>query len=192
MEFLSADFWNERYVQGETGWDLGRVSPPIQAFIDGLTDQRLNILIPGAGNAYEAAYLMEKGFSKIVIVDFAEQALTNFAKSHPDFPKEQLVRGDFFELTGTFDLIIEQTFFCAIDPTLRLAYVKQVSSLLKPGGMLAGVLFDRRFDSGPPFGGSKTEYMELFRPWFSDVQMEPCMNSVAPRAGTEIFIRCTK
>lgn len=192
MEFLSADFWNERYEQGETGWDLGSVSPPIQAFVDGLTDHRLNILIPGAGNAYEAAYLMEKGFSNIFIVDFAEQALTNFAKNHPDFPEEQLVCSDFFEFTGTFDLIIEQTFFCAIDPALRLAYVKQVSSLLKPGGMLAGVLFDRQFDAGPPFGGSKTEYMELFQPWFSNVQMEPCMNSVAPRAGTEIFIRCTK
>jgi len=50
-------FWSSKYQEGQTGWDMGEVSPPIKAYIDQLTNKDLSILIPGAGNAYEAAYL---------------------------------------------------------------------------------------------------------------------------------------
>ena len=52
---LNQEFWAKKYVSGETGWDMGMVSPPIKAYIDQLENKDLSILIPGAGNAYEAA-----------------------------------------------------------------------------------------------------------------------------------------
>ena len=51
---LNADFWNNKYLNHTTGWDLGAVSPPLKAYIDSLDNKDLAILIPGAGNAYEA------------------------------------------------------------------------------------------------------------------------------------------
>ena len=55
-------------------------------------------------------------------------------------PVINVILGDFFEHTGQYDLIIEQTFFCAIDPKLREKYVAQSSALLKPSGKIIGVL----------------------------------------------------
>ena len=34
-DFLSAEYWNNRYLNDQFGWDLGQVSPPIKEFIDG-------------------------------------------------------------------------------------------------------------------------------------------------------------
>ncbi|MCS7037470.1 MAG: SAM-dependent methyltransferase, partial [Saprospiraceae bacterium] len=53
---------------------------------------------------------------------------------------------------------------------------------------LAGVLFDRDFEGGPPFGGHAEEYRALFEPLFRIHTLEPCYNSIPPRAGAEVFI----
>lgn len=49
-------YWTTRYKEKKTGWDIGYPSTPIKAYADQLTDKQLKILIPGAGNAYEAEY----------------------------------------------------------------------------------------------------------------------------------------
>ena len=113
-------FWENKYQQNKTGWDLGEVSPPLKAYFDQLENNELSILIPGAGNSYEAEYLFNKGFKNVFVVDLAISALENIQKRVPNFPEAQLIHGDFFELKGSFDLIIEQTFFCALDPALRV------------------------------------------------------------------------
>ena len=106
--------------------------------------------------------------------------------------KARVLLMDFFELKGQFDYILEQTFFCALDPKLRPAYVQQMHQLLAPGGRLAGVLFNRSFDGGPPFGGSTAEDQHLFAPRFHLVKLEPCYNSIPPRQGTELFMIAEK
>ena len=54
---LDAEYWEERYRAGTTGWDIGSPSTPLKEYIDQLQDPSKKILIPGAGNAYEAEYL---------------------------------------------------------------------------------------------------------------------------------------
>jgi Thiopurine S-methyltransferase (TPMT). len=49
--------WQERYLNQQTGWDIGEISQPLKAYFDQLTDKRMRILVPGGGNGYEAAYL---------------------------------------------------------------------------------------------------------------------------------------
>jgi len=44
-EFLSADYWNERYLNNASHWDLGMVSPPLKTYIDQLANKNLSILI---------------------------------------------------------------------------------------------------------------------------------------------------
>ena len=94
-----------------------------------------------------------------------------------------------FEIEGEFDLIIEQTLFCAINPNQREKYVKQINRILKKGGKLVGLLFNREFESGPPFGGNVEEYQNTFSPYFEKIEISPCYNSIPARAGSEVFIQ---
>jgi SAM-dependent methyltransferase len=190
MPELNARFWNERYLQQQTGWDVGSVTGPLKEYIDKLTDKHMRICIPGCGNAYEAAYLLEKGFTDITLIDISpvvvEQVRQRF---HGNESVLKVVCADFFDWKEPFDLILEQTFFCALDPVLRPAYAQQMHDLLRPGGILAGVLFNRAFEGGPPFGGSMEEYRSLFEPLFHIKTMEVCYNSIAPRKDAEAFIQ---
>ena len=182
-------FWSSKYQEGQTGWDMGEVSPPIQAYIEQLTNKQLSILIPGAGNAYEAAYLFEQGFQDVTVLDLAEEPLNNFQKRVPGFPQKNLVQQDFFDHHGQYDLIIEQTFFCALDPSLRVAYIDKMKALLKAGGKLVGLLFDFRLtEEGPPFGGDADAYSLAFQKRFDIKTLAPCYNSIKPRDGKELFI----
>lgn len=193
MENLSKDAWNARYLDGTDKWDLGAVSPPLKVYIDSLKDKSIRILIPGCGNAYEAAYLWELGFHDVFVLDWAPEPLKAFADKHSDFPKENLICDDFFSHQGQYDLVLEQTFFCAIDPSLRNAYVSHMCELLKPGGRLVGLLFDHIFEeAGPPFGGTREEYRSEFAPFLTTYKMETAINSVGPRAGRELFIDLRK
>lgn len=189
---INAQYWQQRYLENEIGWDIGAPSTPLKEYIDKLTDIELRILIPGCGHAYEASYLFEKGFKNVFIADFAAHPLEAFAKKHPTFPKKHLINGDFFELEGTYDLILEQTFFCALDPKLREKYCQKMASLLSPKGKLAGVMFDCIFEkAGPPFSGTKDEYLPLFAQYFEIEAFDKCTNSIEPRKDRELFIICS-
>ena len=62
-------------------------------------------------------------------------------------------------------------------------------NLLKENGKLAGVLFSFPLtEQGPPFGGSKEEYQQLFSDKFLLKTLEPCYNSIKPRENNELFI----
>ena len=190
MSTIDANFWDERYRQGLTGWDIGYPSTPLKEYIDQMSDQEITILIPGAGNAYEAEYFFKKNFRNTTVLDISGEAILSFKKRAPDFPENKIVHQNFFDHEGQYDLILEQTFFCALDPALRKDYAKKVFSLLKPGGILAGVLFNIEFEKqGPPFGGTVEEYQNIFSPYFSIEIMEDCYNSIPPRSGSEAFIK---
>lgn len=188
MTHLNATYWSARYQQNAIGWDLGKISNPIKSYVDQLTNKNQKILIPGAGNSYEAEYLWNLGFQNIYVIDIASQPLINFKKRVLDFPDEQLILGNFFDLDTTFDLIIEQTFFCALDPQLRTAYAKKCDDLLHSNGKITGVLFNFPLtDSGPPFGGNKDEYQTLFEQYFKINTLETCYNSEPSRENKELF-----
>ncbi|MFT6210389.1 MAG: hypothetical protein ACJATE_001005 [Bacteroidia bacterium] len=186
---LDKDFWNDRYVGKQIGWDLGAPSTPLKEFIDTLTDKSIRILIPGCGNAYEAEYLHQQGFDNVFVIDFAPLALKGLQERVPEFPKDHLVLGNFFEHQSEYDLILEQTFFCALNPDLRTTYVKKMSELLTPKGKLAGVMFNHALtEKGPPFGGSVEEYSGYFENYFEIKSLAPCENSIKPRLGSELWL----
>lgn len=190
---LDRNFWEDRYHAGETGWDLGGPSTPLKEYIDQLTDKELSILIPGGGKAWEAEYAHRQGFSKVFVIDLTDAPFKELLSRCPDFPQEHLIVGDFFEHEGQYDRILEQTFFCALDPALRGHYVVQMKKLLAPGGKLVGVLFNDTLNTDrPPFGGFQADYEPLFRKHFQQVTMEPCHNSIAPRAGRELWLCAVK
>jgi len=189
---LNAAYWEAQYEAKTTGWDLGQVSPPIQMYADTVADKNSRILIPGCGNSYEAEYLLKQGFSNITVIDIAPTPVSFLKEKCKNNPNIQILLGDFFEHKGKYDLIIEQTFFCALPPTMRQKYVWKMHQLLAEEGILSGLLFNRMFESGPPFGGSKEEYEKLFTAAFEFIKMDLSENSIAPRASSELCIELKK
>lgn len=188
MMILDEDYWSNRYYSGKTGWDIGFASPPITQYLDQIKNKDLEILFPGAGNAYEVAAARKLGFSLVHLLDYSTVPIHKFRLRNPNFPESFIHLENFFEHKGKYDLIVEQTFFCALDPKLRNDYVLKMKSLLKSGAKLVGVLFDRDFSfEGPPFGGSKQEYQDLFEQHFEIETLNPCYNSIPERLGSELF-----
>jgi thiopurine S-methyltransferase len=188
IEHLSEEFWSERYREGQTGWDLGIASPPLVDYFDQLENKAVRILIPGCGNAHEAEYLHKCGFTNVFLIDLAQKPLDDFLDRVDGFPEDHVIHGDIFEHVKKYDLIIEQTLFCAIDPKLREKYIGKISSLLNVEGKYVGVLFDKHFEGGPPFGGDKDEYQIYLRKYFKSIHLESCYNSIGPRLGNELFM----
>lgn len=190
---LDAHYWNQRHLEGNTPWHINAPSPSLMTYFDQLTDKNIRILIPGAGHSHEARYLAEAGFKNITICDISEAAISNIKKELSDLTVVNYVLMDFFELDGEFDLIVEQTFFCALLPALREAYVDKMYHLLSKNGTLAGVLFNCHFEkAGPPFGGDTNEYKVLFGKKLYIKSIEICYNSIPPRRGNEVFFICRK
>lgn len=190
---LSEKAWDNRYLNNDIGWDLGTISPPLKTYFDQLENKELKILIPGGGKSHEAEYLFHKGFLNVFVVDFSKTALDAIKKRVPNFPSKQLILGNFFEVEDTFDLIVEQTFFCAINPKLRDRYVSKMHKLLRREGVLTGLFFNVPLNKNkPPFGGNKEEYIARFQPYFKISKMEPCHNSDSKRHGKELFVSLLK
>jgi thiopurine S-methyltransferase len=189
---LNQAYWDSRYIDQQTGWDIGYANPVLVDFIFAHFTKDAKILIPGLGNGYELELLWKKGYKKSYGIDLARTPREAFLARNPDFPGKQYLIEDFFLHNAKYDVIVEQTFFCALDPKLRENYVRKMAISLNPGGSLFGLLFDFEKKDGPPFGGSFEEYLNLFSADFEIVTMEKCMQSIAPRQGNELFFHLRK
>ena len=190
---LDEAYWSGKYKQQLMGWDAGSITTPLKDYIDQLTDKSIRILVPGCGNGHEVKYLYDQGFKNVVVVDISAEPYKELQDKCPNWSKASFVVDDFFNIRGQYDLIIEQTFFCALDPKLRQDYANKVHDLLAPNGKLVGVLFKVFFaGDNPPFGGNRDEYVEYFEDKFKFNVFDDCYNSIIPRIGEELFINLTK
>ena len=189
---LGQSYWDSQYKSHTTGWDLGAVSPPLRSYFEKVENKNLTILIPGCGNSHEAEFLLKEGFTNITVIDIAPTLVAILQEKFKNNSSLKIVLGDFFDHQEKYDIIVEQTFFCALPPTMRQRYVKKTHSLLNSNGLLIGLLFNRSFEKSPPFGGNKTEYERLFSKAFTFLKLENCVNSAAPRANSELWIEFKK
>jgi SAM-dependent methyltransferase len=183
---LDENFWDGQWKSNTIGWDIGFVSPPIASLIDLIDNKSASILIPGCGSGYEAEYLLSQGFTNISLIDISESACNILQKKFNNNSNITIIHGDFFKLDTHFDLIIEQTFFCAIPPQWRTKYLWKMHQLLNKNGILMGLFFNRTFEAGPPFGGNEDEYRNLFQAAFEFEILTPAINSIEPRKNSEL------
>ncbi len=181
--------WDERYKVRDTPWDIGYASPALMNFALKNISKTAKILIPGAGNGWEAEALHRMGYNNVWVCDWSSSAMEGFKMRVRDFPREHLLVTDYFQLEGPFDFILEQTFFSSLPKDLRAKYASKCQMLLQPGGILAGLLFMTEFEfDGPPFGGTIEEYKTLFTPFFNLLELAPSKDSIKPRLGKECFM----
>ena len=186
---LDAEFWNRRYAEGDTPWDLGQPSPVLQGLLEGLERLPGPALVLGAGRGHDARLLVEAGVP-VTLVDFAPLALEAAAAGLPASSVE-LMAADLFDLPGIwperrFDLLIEHTCFCAIDPSRRAEYAQVAAHLVAPGGLLVGVFYEFDRPDGPPFGSNRDEIRRLFEGAFTIHRLELSTRSIERRQGMEL------
>jgi SAM-dependent methyltransferase len=191
---MEKDFWENKWIEKQTGWDVGYASPAIKFQFQTTSNRAVKILIPGCGNAYEAEEIFALGFENLFVIDISPSAIDSFKKRCPDFPESQIICSDFFtskelEDLGPFDFVIEQTFFCAINPEMREDYCKRMNELLSETGSIVGLMFNFPLVDGPPYGGSKEEYIERFNRFFESVEITDCKTSIPPREGREYLVK---
>lgn len=174
----SADYWQQRYENGHTGWDTGEPEAPlVQLFHDGvLTKGRM--LVPGCGNGWEVTAFAALGF-EVTGLDFAAAPLENLRqRAEAAGLSPTLLQADLFDLPaamdGLFDVVLELACFCAIAPEQRDAYAATVHRLLKPGGQLVGLFYTPPGKvGGPPFTSTRDELEQRFAPYFPSMAWTP-------------------
>ncbi|MCS6814095.1 MAG: TPMT family class I SAM-dependent methyltransferase [Cyanobacteria bacterium] len=184
------DYWEQRYQEGTTHWDLGEAAPPLREWL--LTNPELPrgpTIVLGSGRGYDAVLFAQHGFD-VVAVDFAPSAIAaTQALAAANQVSVQLLQRNIFDLvpefTSCFDYVVEHTCFCAIDPSQRHQYVDLVRSLLRAGGYLLGLFFTHDRPGGPPFGSTPEELRQYFTPSFEILSLDPAHNSVPSRQGEE-------
>lgn len=190
---IDQNFWQLNWENQNTSWDIGYAAPAICKYLEQYLNKNAAILIAGCGNAYEAEFLVNQGFNNITLIDIAPKAVEILKEKFAQKPQVKVLCEDFFEHNSRYDLMIEQTFFCAIHPSKRNDYVKKAHQLLNKNGKLIGLLFNKKFEKeGPPFGAEIEEYKALFTPYFDIKTMEPCYNSIERRKDAELFVNLIK
>jgi len=193
MKPFPREYWDAENEKLKNGWDIGYVSTPLRDYFDQLTNKDLRILVPGAGAAWEAEHLHKSGFHQVFMLDFSPVIVDKFLSRYPDFPTGQVFCEDFFNHQGSYDLIVEQTFFSSLLPEQRAAYVNKVNELLADQGKLVGLFFNHEFNfNGPPFGGTPETYRALFEGKFEMEHFATSYNSIKPRRERELFMLLKK
>jgi cyclopropane fatty-acyl-phospholipid synthase-like methyltransferase len=187
--YLQED-WQRHYDEGDLGWDLGQVAPPFIKLFESKTILPGKTLIPGCGRGHEVIYLAENGF-EVTAVDYSPGAVNHLKSTVQERNlKCEVLNMDFFGIdsahNGVYDLLIEQTFFCAISPEQRSSYVSTVARALKKGGMLAGLFYHTgEEEGGPPFNTTREDIKKYFSDSFEIRQLSKAEDSAEQRKNKE-------
>lgn len=183
-------FWNQRYIDKSTGWDLGTVSRPFVHLVEtGRLQKGKSILIPGAGRSHEGIYLAKQGF-QVTVVDFAPEVVREVQdRIEKEGIRMDVLNEDIFRLRpdrhGTFDYLLEQTCFCAIDPDRREEYADMAKRMIRPGGILVGLFYAHGREGGPPWNTTPEDVKGHFGPRFDFLEFSVAEYSMDSRKGEE-------
>lgn len=157
-ELSTWEYWDNRYRDERTGWDLGRAPAWLEERALSLSPR--DVLVVGSGHGHDARAWAQARHS-VLGLDFAPRAIAAAREASTDVPAERLrfVQGDVFELgrgalapmAQAFDLVWEQTCLCAIEPSRRAEYFEAIQRVLRPGGQWHAILWSHHQPGGPPF-----------------------------------------
>lgn len=192
-ELNKPEYWDNKYLSGETGWDMRTPNPVLT---DALKMEQFikpgKILIIGAGKGYDAVETARLGFETWAL-DFSEEAL-NIARetAGQNNVNVNFIQQDFFniadEYVNNFDIVYEYVTYCAIEPGRRKEFPAAMSRLLNPKGIFITDLFpiDRR-EGGPPFSIDVNEFYKDMSEYFILEFSSKNINSIKPRKNKEIL-----
>lgn len=198
IPWTNRDYWEEAFQTGDTGWELGEPSPTLLMLEDRLfgklsasEKEAIHAVVPGCGYGNDALAFARRGFH-VTAVDWSPTAVEKLNKRAEDAGVKNrfdISQGDFWQISKSwnqqFDLWVEHTFFCALDPSLRERYVEAAARSLRPGAHLIGTVFITQDpqaklalggEGGPPFLTEQKNMQALFEKYFEFEVLErsPC------------------
>ena len=196
-EVRSTEFWEQRYQEGRTGWDLGGPTPVFATFLESPDATQLvppgKILVVGCGKGHDVLLFARHGFDALG-VDFAPSAVqlgVRAAQQAGVSDKARFEQADIFDLPARypahFDYILERAGYCAIDPRDRQRYVETAAALLKPGGRILAQFFlgPQTRPGRPPFATTVDELKTSFAPHFEIERLDTPHQGELP--GADLF-----
>jgi SAM-dependent methyltransferase len=182
--------WQKHYAENDLRWDIETPSPPLIWLWEQKKLTPGRAVIPGCGRGHEVLYFAERGFD-VTAVDFAPGAAAFLERALQDKKNvsARVLQKDFFALgsehDGYYDVMFEQTFFCAIHPSRRADYVNTVARLLKSGGLLAALFYETGEAGGPPFSTTRQDILDVFSMRFQIEFLEKTPHSIERRKDKE-------
>ncbi|KAF2634245.1 S-adenosyl-L-methionine-dependent methyltransferase [Massarina eburnea CBS 473.64] len=153
--------------------------------------KRKRALVPGCGKGYDVALFAAHGYDAygLEVSEHAARAAREYLKEPGPGPlegeyevggvgegKREVVEGDYFEDSWLsdveggkgegFDIIYDNTFLCALEPSLRPRWAARTAQLLAPDGILVCLEFPTHKPSssgGPPYSIPPLVHEELFK-----------------------------
>ena len=186
-------FWENLYLSDDATWDLGGATPVFESVSEEFNPGKICII--GCGKGHDAVMFAKKEF-EVTAVDFAPSAIRHLKHLAEEAKvKIHTVQENIFKLStdyhNKFNFVIEQTCFCAINPTMRNNYEQLVKNLLVKGGKLIGLWFPLDKDiseGGPPWAPSVEEVKKIFsNGWIMESEKFSPL-SIEPRKGREKLI----
>lgn len=195
VDTTSSDFWNTRYLNRETGWDMQGPHPALESLTSQLRINKCRILVLGCGYGHDADFFASKGHI-VTAVDYSAEAIEVAQKRYGTRDNLKFVKADALHLPekfmNSFDMVFEHTFFCAIDPQKRNDVLKVWKNCLVPGGHLFGIFFTHYQTHQPPYGGTEWEYRERLKKDFQFLYWTRLRGSSPRPLGSELIIYAQK
>lgn len=204
---LDSGYWNSKYKNDETGWDLGSETEEFKQlrlsrkfpFLPLRGTRPTRILVPGCGFGYDAIALAKDGYdvTAIDIADLPFEQLQLNARAEQATLTFRIA--NFFEVANEyfekFDIVLEYTFYCAIVPELRNRYFSSMATVLAEEGRLVMLLFPltTTHEEEPPFQVDLNEAVQLGRSHGLELvsAVEP-LYSHPKRSGRELLLQFKK
>ncbi len=184
-------YWSKIYRSEDPGWNLGEPALALQDMMPRLKISKSRILVLGCGDGHDAAFFAQAGHL-VTAVDISPLALERAKKLYGHLENLKFLEADLFklprEMDSSFDVVFEQTCYCAINPSRRQELVKVWNRLLTQDGHLMGVFFAFEKRQGPPFGGSEWELRRRLKGSYHPIFWGRWQNSVPRRQGKEFFV----
>ena len=179
---MDADFWLERWRQGQTGFHQGRVTPLLAKYWPVLDLPRgSQVLVPLCGKSLDMAWLAGQGH-RVLGVELSPLAVEQFFAENQLTPSTRAVpagtlysaggieilcgdifalgQADFAECAGAYD----RAALVALPPPMREHYARHVYGQLPPAcrALLLTLEYDQDQMAGPPFAVLEEEVRSLY------------------------------
>lgn len=181
---MEAEFWLERWREGQTNFHQTRVTPPLERYWPLLSVPRgSRVLVPLCGKSLDMRWLADQGL-RVLGVELSPLAVEQFfeeqglAPTVHDSPAGrhyaagdiEIICGDIFALDartlascrGVFD----RAALIALPPDMRAPYVRHIYRQLPDdyAGLLITLDYPQQQMDGPPFSVDDIEVKTLYGP----------------------------
>ena len=183
---MQADFWLERWRQGQIGWHQPEFHPALLKYWPALgVEPSQRVFVPLCGRSLDMIWLARRGhpvlgveLSPIAAAEFfGHESLSASQSQAGRFIRHaagryEILQGDFFDLSpanaGVIGAWYDRAALIALPPDLRARYAEGMAALLAPGtrGLLITAEYPQERMSGPPFAVMEGEVRALFDPGF--------------------------